>query len=460
MKKRQRIQQEQTEERVSETTRTTTSGKEKKKKRKAASAIPVWMQTIRASTVGSFATVKEKDNQSVVTMLTGMRYGTRPAPCEWLSRETHILPPVVNIVYTTNFKSPCFEAPLDLVRFAQYLPNAKYKPRFAAISIRLWPTTMMLYMTGKATIIKATSRWMAIRYMHLYRQLIEQVPIQMVVRDDPLLSTPHVGTLEGYLGCQLGNVENIVASGALPQDGVHLTRLLLDNNDETVDYDLSGFVNLFYHGRLANGARFCANIAITGKVVLMGLNTLEGVHEAYKITCDKVHNFDDPNVPSDPKERHKYRFRQLMTDPHFTTADGDINFEDAGDGDDDDDVDADDGNGPKNPFAKILAGMDAFVPSINIGTNDASNNNANPVVRVKEDEDEQPLLFQAALAGQLENVKFMLKSGMAEQDIRRVDPQGNCQILALIRALPVVTPAHVAVMHLLEHHLTEDGYVP
>lgn len=260
--------------------------------------------------------VVDRYNQMVIHLLASMRKNTRPATCGWLSRETHVLPPIVNIVYTMTFESNRFRAPLDLVRFAQYLPNTKYRPpNFAAITIRLRPTTALLYMVGKMTLIRATTRSQALFYCHLNRQIIEQVPVILKDMDDPL-GKPYVGTLEGHLDCSVGEVQNMVGSGVLPQDGVHLTRLLYSNN-ESVDWDPGGFPNLIYKSRLTNGTPFCANIANTGKVVLMGLKNVAGVYEAYKIVCRVVHEYDDPNTPSDPKERHKYRMRQLEQDPHF-----------------------------------------------------------------------------------------------------------------------------------------------
>lgn len=277
----------------------------------------------------------EAYEQHLKRFLRGMKYDTKPATCKWLSDETYVLPPVVNIVYTMTFESERFKAPLDLVRFAQFMPNTKYRPpNFAAITIRLWPTTALLYMVGKMTLIRATTRSQALFFSHLNRQIIEQVPILMKNMDDPE-GKPYIGTLEGYLDCSIGEVQNMVGSGVLPQNGVHLTRLLY-SKDEAVDWDPGGFPNLIYRFNakrfkgflnltlwlchrdyLSDGTLFCANIAITGKIVLMGLKTVEGLYESYKMMCKVLHDFDDPNAPSDPKERHKYRMRQLEQDPRF-----------------------------------------------------------------------------------------------------------------------------------------------
>jgi hypothetical protein len=53
----------------------------------------------------------------------------------------------------------------------------------------------------------------------------------------------------------------------------------------------------------------------------MGLKTIEAMHLAYKQMCKILHEFDDPNVPLDPKERHKYRMAQMEKDARFFKAD-------------------------------------------------------------------------------------------------------------------------------------------
>jgi hypothetical protein len=102
-------------------------------------------------------------------LLLGMRRA-RPAVCEWLSRETYVLPPVVNIVYMMTFESKTVTGPLDLVRMAQFMPNTKYKPpNFAALTVRIWPATGMLYTGGKLVLIRTTCPAQALYYSHLFR---------------------------------------------------------------------------------------------------------------------------------------------------------------------------------------------------------------------------------------------------------------------------------------------------
>jgi TATA-box binding protein (TBP) (component of TFIID and TFIIIB) len=233
-----------------------------------------------APSLAQFNRLKQATAQATRSMLLGMRKAKSPT-CAWLTKETHVLPQIVNIVYTVTFESPRFKEPLNLVRLAQYLPNVKYRPPgFASVTIRLYPTTALLSMKGKLVLIRCTTRNMALFYSHYYRQLVEQVPI--IMKGPNPEDKPYVGTLEGYLECSIGEIQNMVGNGVLPQDGVHLTRLLY-SDQEAVDWDPGGFPNLIYNAKLpTNGKPFCANIAITGKIVLMGLKDIEDVYTAYK----------------------------------------------------------------------------------------------------------------------------------------------------------------------------------
>jgi len=259
----------------------------------------------------------KEGNDAALALIRSMRQ-TKPAVCEWLSKETHVLTAVVNIVYMMSLKSQTVRGPLPLVRMAQYMPNTKYKPpNHAALTVRINPATLMLYTGGKMVIIRARTPAEALLYSHLFRQTIEAIPLIMRSQKTGKLI---VTTLEGHLDCHRDGIQNIVGSGALPQDGVHLTRLLY-SDEEKVTWDPGGFINLIYKGHLPDGTSFCANIANTGKIVLMGLKTIEAMHLAYKQMCRILHDFDDPNVPLDPKERHKYRMAQLEQDARFLKAD-------------------------------------------------------------------------------------------------------------------------------------------
>jgi TATA-box binding protein (TBP) (component of TFIID and TFIIIB) len=392
-------------------------------------------------------------------MLMGMRKA-KPPTCAWLTNETYILPAIVNIVYTVTFESPRFKEPLNLVRLAQYMPNVKYRPpNFASVTIRLWPTTALLSMKGKLVLIRCTTRNMALFYSQYYRQLIERVPI--IVKGPNPEDKPYVDTLEGCLDFSIGEMQNVVGNGVLPQDGVHLTRLLY-SDQEAVDWDPGGFPNLIYSSKLPhNGKPYCANIAITGKIVLMGLDEIEDVYSAYKIMCGVVHDFEDPNVPSDPKERYKYRLRQLENDSRFIPLTeeaaatlprmNDANFMENLGNDMDESVDNngdDDDNG---------LDIEALLAPIRVKTEDNNNNNKKKTPAAKkasglaflldsaqqqqqqQQEEPIPLLFEAAYAGQVENVRMILSQpgpDMADAAFTKNQDTGGYAVLEKLERMP------------------------
>lgn len=411
------------------------------------------MESIRLAQ-GDVSIIKEKTNKRWCANLRHLR-ATKPVVCKWLSEEEHYLPEIVNIVYTFTLESPHFTPPLNMVRLAQFLPNIKYRPpNFAAITIRLNPTTGLLFQRGNWVIIKATSPGEALYYSHMYRRLLEQVPFILKNRGSNKL---YIGTLEGKFGFSRGKIENVVGNGILYQEGVHLTRLM-EAEDEKVDWEPDAFPNAIYRDHLADGTLFCANIASTGKIVLMGLKTIEGVYEAYKIMCDVVYNFEDPHVPSNPKERYRYRIEQLYRQGRVTRADeeGNIdveNMEGLGDEYDEDEHEEHDS------VLSMILGAVAIPPP---GTSTAATAAAAVVASAEGtgemDNDEQVdvggLITRAADAGQVENVSMLVEQGgEIAQGVWRRDEKGR---LPIERIAESTDPLHKQVIHVLRKYMNDN----
>lgn len=399
---------------------------------------------------------------NVTSMLSGMRTA-QPAVCEWLSLEEYILPKVVNNVYTANFGSEHFKPPLNMVRIAQYRPNTKYRPpNHAAITMRHYPTTALLFMGGNMVLIKTTSPGMALYYSHVYRQDLEQTPFILKVAGKPSTEM-FVGTLEGRLGFSPGKMENIVGNGVLFQDGVHLTRLM-EAEDEKVDWEPDAFPNAIYKDVLSDGTPFCANIASTGKIVLMGLKTREGLYEAYRIMSDVVYNFEDPNVPSNPKERYKYRINQLFKQNKLVAqSETDVNPDDLeamGDEyDEDERAVAEDAtidalysmvmqNIPLSTFSGGQPGQPVPPPQEPQEQDDGAETAAEDASMTLK------LLSSAAESGLIDNVAFMLEQeeGSATRAVWTRDENGR----TLADRLELSTdPRHRQIMHVIRDYMAQ-----
>lgn len=385
-------------------------------------------------------------------LVLGMRKA-RPAVCEWLSRERHVLPEIVNVVYMLELRSATVSGPFDLIRMAQYMPNTKYKPpNFAALTIRISPATGMLYAGGKLVLIRTRSLAQARYYAQVYRQAIERIPLIMRREDTDEIV---VQTLEGHLECKHEGVQNIVGSGALPQDGVHLTRLLY-SDEEKVNWDPGGFINLIYYDRLPSGAPFCANIANTGKIVIMGLKDMADIYATYRVMCRVLHDYEDPHVPQTPKERHIYRMQQLSRDSRFLKADATkmrnlLDAEFLGDEFDvEEDFDVRNPNGARDAQdeedddAKLMRlveemGLDRHAPVLQ------------PEEKLPENE---PLLWTAALRGQYDNVKVLL-----DQDDSALWIPGertSSMLLERLSALPAKTTEHTRILYMLQLRVRRD----
>jgi TATA-box binding protein (TBP) (component of TFIID and TFIIIB) len=341
----------------------------------------------------------------------------QPVPCEWLSRETHVLPRTVNIVYTVNLRPADENWTINMVRMAQSLPPTKYMAaKFAGITIRLLPTTGRLFKGGNMVLVKSTSHNMARYHAQLYRQLLETVPMLM---RDPETGEIRIDTLSGRLVFENGTMQNVVGSAALPQQGVHLGDLLY--HDQSKCYWMPGsFPSLILSEKLEDGTPYFANIASTGKVVLMGLKNVNRMYDAYRATVALLQDFEDPNVPVDPSKRLAYRVKQLQRE-------GRIREESAKD---------------KEEFANIQAVDEEGLEEV---IQQAKKRSKTRITL----HDELTLLMEACDHKMEDNVAYMLQDP-AMANVWARDPQG---LTALERIQDSTEVAHVRISRMLREHM-------
>ncbi len=208
------------------------------------------------------------------------------------------------------------------------------------------------------------------------------------------------------------------------------------------------------------------------------------MHDAYKHMCHVLHEFDDPNVPMGPKERHKYRMAQLERDSRFfkpdaaqmrnlldaeflgdecdTGVDGErLNFDDGDEnnGDDGGARDIDEffatlnqiGLDQQQPLSMIVDGLAADEPLLAKVGNDWGTGGWTVLTC------EFPPT-QAALRGQVDNVKYFLtqpgRDGIDALLVPGVDG-GPSLLVERMQAMPDKTAKQLACMYLLTAALSE-----
>ncbi len=249
----------------------------------------------------------------------------RPYPDVELSRETHHLPKVVNMVCTTKLLNGMDDDEvrkangygINLYRIALNYPNVKYEQkRFAAITLRIWGSTGLLFESGKMVLVSALSKTHALFCAQQYRQWLETVDLLMW---DEVEKRSYIGNLKGKLNCRDTKVYNVVASGSLFQDGVDLSSLM-EAHEDKCSWVPDSFPNgTFGPQKLSDGATFNANVSDrNAKVVIMGVRTVEHVYEAYRYMKALVSDHEDPDAPDDPRKCYLYRMNKLLkSDPRM-----------------------------------------------------------------------------------------------------------------------------------------------
>lgn len=407
-------------------------------------------------------------------LVTAVR-SSRPGKCKWLSRERAILPEIVNIVFTVSFQSDQFKTPLDMIRMAQFLPNCKFRPpSFPSATLRIWPITALVYQESNAVIIKTTSPAEALYQSHVLRHLLEQIPFILRYTTTTTMGNDKlfVGTLEGRMGFKRGKIDNIVGSGMLYQDGVHLTNLL-HAKDSNVDFDPGAFPNAIYRNVLPDGTAFCCNIANTQKIVVMGAKRVRAMFEAYKMTCSVVNDFEDPDVPKDPHLRRQYRLNQLSARNEILLLDSAV----GGGADtrrlfDHDQVERiarmtrGDGAGGEEDEYDPLEAVTQHMRTINLLFD--QRRQANPLPSPHQQQQQQPLnidtsmrglLVAAARAEQVSNVRHMLTDASPEviAAVWERDPQSGTTLFEEMTVSP--HEKHKEIMHILKQFMAAHPLV-
>lgn len=230
----------------------------------------------------------------------GLWFRARQQPCDQLNCydvSGAIMPQIVNSVAMVELL-PEGET-FDLRALAERLPNAKCIPRrYSTLSIKLDRILVMVFGRGLMIVLKACGHEHARYYAQLVRTLLSDVS----------------GGRE--LSFANWKVYNLVGNGSVVQDGVHLSNLL-HHQEDRCKYDPSNYTNLHYKGVFPNGQKFSANITDGAKINIMGVRTWKQLFDAFEYVKRLISHFEDPNAPTDSKQRLAYRLEQLVKHSGF-----------------------------------------------------------------------------------------------------------------------------------------------
>lgn len=187
----------------------------------------------------------------------------------------------------------------DLNIIPLYITGADKKPRrFAAITIRIIPTTCLLFSTGNMVIIGAKTQNASKLAAHTYRLFLENIPQVFYDKTDKKY---FYDTLEKYIGFNKFTVRNVVGSGKLILDDkknvYNVENSNSSNSNDNNFVDLSSFaknniMNAGWDKEIFPGMRciiekssgkelsndFIAHIFQAKKNVLMGAKKKEDIY--------------------------------------------------------------------------------------------------------------------------------------------------------------------------------------
>lgn len=227
----------------------------------------------------------------------------RPSEDHELSRNKHpyIL---VNVVRTVHMRIN-----VNIYRVMTHFQAFQLEPKkFASVSLRIKPVTMILFPSGKLVITGARNELQGLRYGHYFMQIISKIPTVVHRHDE---KTGEQWTELAYIGnapaCEKSEVQNMVASIPLDIPAIDLKALKEFLKEEgTWQPDL--FPGLRYRMKEPK----CTVLVFdSAKNVMMGLTT----REDSQIAAEKVYNLVTPfrmeTRSSDSHTRFQDRLRSV-----------------------------------------------------------------------------------------------------------------------------------------------------
>ena len=195
-------------------------------------------------------------------------------------------PNIINYVSTV-----CLGVKFDLNSITCYIASADRKPRrFAATTIRIFPSTGLLFSTGKMVISGPKTKYGSILAGHSYRLILEQIPQAFY---NTKLKKFYFTRTEKFTSFKDFKVENVVGSGKLfDMKGINSKYVdELSSKIGLVDLDSFARNNIVSAGwdkEIFPGMRFnmeefslTAHVFEAANDVLMGAKNKEGIYKGH-----------------------------------------------------------------------------------------------------------------------------------------------------------------------------------
>lgn len=229
--------------------------------------------------------------------------------------KNQIRPKIVNIISRfsifekteTNFR-------IDLTKLISKIQCAEYSPhKFAAVTCRMTyfnepNSTALIFNTGIVIVARSSTENQSLFSCHLYRKLIESTQfIHLDRKTDDYIKAPFYNKLQ----FNNWNVANIVISLKITNKNIDIYQLKQAYSKEGT-YIPDNYPAFIYRYKLNNGKKYTAMIFDTGKVNILGLNSVPETYEATAQIKKIVDPFPDKNLPSNSGVKFKYRIDKMM----------------------------------------------------------------------------------------------------------------------------------------------------